>query len=253
MADTSFDLVVVIDVGNSGAKLGAVRGEDIAGPMRLPRADARAVRDLAGPMLKGKQAVIAVCGSDPGKVEGLAWEVTRLRLGKTVAVKHDHQGIPAPDVERPEQAGVDRRVQVFGAVHHAGEAAAVVSCGTAITVDVGNADGALIGGAILPGLGLGARALASGTARLPEVELAGDVSMPAKHTEEAIRAGLRLGAAGAVERLLEEAGVEEGTPVYVTGQDAAHLAPHLRRPVRTVPGLGLLGVALAIRAHPPIT
>lgn len=253
MTELNLDLVVVIDVGNSGAKIGAVRGEDIAGPMRLPRADARAVRDLAAPMLKGKNAVIAVCGSDPSKVEGLAWEVTRLRLGKTVAVTHAHQGIPAPHVERPEQAGVDRRVQVFGAVHHAGEAAAVVSCGTAITVDLGDAEGALRGGAILPGLGLGARALAAGTARLPEVELAGDVSMPARHTEEAIRAGLRLGAAGAVERLLEEAGVGAETPVYLTGQDAAHVAPHVRRPVRRVPGLGLLGVALAVRAHPPRT
>ena len=75
MADTPLDLVVVIDVGNSGAKIGAVRGDDVAGPMRLPRADARAVRDLAAPMLKGKQAVIAVCGSDPSKIEGLAWAV----------------------------------------------------------------------------------------------------------------------------------------------------------------------------------
>ncbi len=87
--------------------------------------------------------------------------------------------------------------------------------------------------------------------RLPDVQLAGEVGMPARHTEEAIRTGLRLGAAGAVERLLAEAGVEDSMPVYVMGQDAAHLTPHLRRAVRSLPGIGILGVALAVRAHPP--
>jgi type III pantothenate kinase len=241
----------VIDVGNSGAKVGAVRGQDVAGPVRLPRVDGRAVRDFAGPMLKGKDAVIAIAGSDPERVQGLLWDVSKLRLGTCVAVGGDHPGLPAPAVQEPERAGVDRRVQVLAAVHLAGEAAAVVSCGTALTVDVGDAGGALLGGAILPGLGMGAQALAAGTARLPRVDLAGPVAMPARETEQAIRAGLLIGGAGAVERLLERAGVAERMPVYVTGQDAAHLVPHLRRPVRPHPGLGILGVALAVRAHPP--
>ena len=75
--------------------------------------------------------------------------------------------------------------------------------------------------------------------------------MPAKDTEPAIRAGLVLGAAGAVERLLAASGVADETPVYLTGADAAHLEPHLQRPVRVHPGLGILGVALAVRARPP--
>lgn len=245
------ELIVVIDVGNSGAKIGAVRGDDVAGPMRLPRADARAVRDLAAPMLKGREAIIAISGSHPTKVKGLHWEVAKLRLGPTVSVLHDHAGIPAAQVDRPEAAGVDRRVQVLAAVHHAGEVAAVVSCGTAITVDIADGEGALLGGAILPGLGLGATALASGTARLPKIELAGPVTMPARDTEDALRAGLRLGAAGAIERLLLEAGVSAETPVYLTGQDAPHLQPHIGREMRSQPGLGILGVALAVRAAPP--
>jgi pantothenate kinase type III len=251
MARPSLDLVLVIDIGNSGAKLGAVRGQDVAGPVRLPRTDARAVRELAGPLLEGKEAVIAIAGSDPAKVDGLVWEVSKLRLGPCVAVGSDHRGIPSPDVERPERAGVDRRVQVLAATHLAGAAAAVICCGTALTVDVGDERGALRGGAILPGLGLGARALAEGTARLPRIDLAGEAGMPARDTERAIRTGLLLGAAGAAGHLLELAGVGPEDPVYLTGQDAPHLAPHLTRPARAHPGLGILGVALALRASPP--
>lgn len=245
---TDLDVVLVIDVGNSGAKIGAVRGDDVAGPVRLPRIDGRAVRDIAGPMLKGKDAVIAIAGSDPNRIDSLAWEVEKLRLGTLVKVGPDHKGIPTPDVAEPARAGVDRRVQVLAATHLAGEATAVVSCGTALTIDIGQADGALIGGAIAPGLGLGAKALAEGTARLPLVDLAGDASMPARDTEQAIRAGLLLGAAGAVERLLSAGGVAEDTPLYLTGADAPHLEPHLGRSVRVHPGLGILGVALAVRA-----
>ncbi len=245
------DIVLVIDVGNSGAKIGAVRGDDVAGPVRLPRVDGRAVRELAAPMLKGKEAVIAVAGSHPSRIEGLVWEVKKLRLGTVVAVGPDHKGIPAPSVDKPEQAGVDRRVQVLAATHLAGMATAVVSCGTALTVDIGDGDGALLGGAIAPGLGLGAKALAEGTARLPLIDLKGEAGMPARDTDSAIRAGLLLGAAGAVERLLAASHVDAATPIYLTGQDAPHLQPHLERTVRPHPGLGILGVALAVRAKPP--
>ncbi len=245
------DVILVVDVGNSGAKVGAVRGEDVAGPVRLPRIDARAVRDLAGPMLKGKAATIAIAGSDPTRIESLVWELSKLRLGAVTSVGPDHKGLPAPQVEHPTRAGVDRRAQVFAATRLGGQACAVISCGTALTVDIGDEHGALCGGAIAPGLGLGARALAEGTARLPLVDLKGAATMPAHDTEPAIRAGLLLGGAGAAERLLEEADLAQGTPVYLTGADALHLGPHLRRPVRAHPGLGILGVALAVRASPP--
>lgn len=245
------DIVLVIDIGNSGAKIGAVRGDDVAGPVRLPRVDGRAVREIAAPMLKGKEAVIAVSGSDPSRIEGLVWEVKKLRLGAVVPVGATHRGIPAADVDKPESAGVDRRVQVLAAAHLAGGAAAVISCGTALTVDVGDADGALLGGSIAPGLGLGAKALADATARLPLIDLKGSVGMPARDTEHAIRTGLLVGAAGAVEHLLAGAGVGDEVPVYLTGQDALHLQPHLTRTVRSHPGLGILGVALAVRASPP--
>jgi type III pantothenate kinase len=251
MPKPSLDLILVIDIGNSGAKVGAVRGTDVAGPVRLPRIDGRAVRDFAGPMLKGKEATIAIAGSDPGKIQGLLWEVSKLRLGHCVTVGPDHAGIPGPGVDEPERAGVDRRLQVLAAVTLAGEAAAVVCCGTAVTVDVGDADGALVGGAILPGLGLGAKALAEGTARLPRIDLAGEAGMPARDTDTAIRTGLLVGGAGAVEHLLATGGVAERTPVYLTGQDAPHLEAHLTRPVRSHPGLGVYGAALAVRAAPP--
>jgi type III pantothenate kinase len=242
-------LEIVIDVGNSGAKLGAVRGEDVSAPRRLPQADGRSVREHAKPLLEGAgagEASFVVFGSDPGKVKDLAWEIEKLRLGPVAVVDADHPGLPKARVEQPERAGVDRRVQVLGAVEVALAPVVVASCGTALTVDLADRDGALLGGAILPGLTLGMRALAAGTALLPVIDLKGLVEMPARNTETAIRTGVLLGAAGAVERLVDAFGREDAV-LFVTGQDAPLLTGNLRLKHRTHPGLGLLGAAVAVR------
>ncbi len=245
MADDS--LTIVIDVGNSGAKIGAVRGENVAGPRRLAEASGRGVRDAASPLLQeGREGRFVVFGSDPGKVKDLAWEVGKLRLGECVGVTAEHPGLPPARVENPERAGVDRRVQVLGAATLAHGPVVVISCGTALTVDVGDGEGALLGGAILPGLTLGMRALAAGTARLPVVRLlGGKVGMPARNTEDAICTGILLGFAGAVERLVEASGVGTGTSLYLTGNDAGLLEPRLTLPAKRHPGLGLVGAAVA--------
>lgn len=241
------DLVLVVDVGNSGAKIGAVKGEDVAGPVRLPRVDGQAVREFAAPMLRGQKAVIAVSGSDPAKIKDLAWEVGKLRLGECFAVTPDYGGLPPARVLQPERAGVDRRVQVLGAATLAGGPAIVVSCGTALTVDLSDADGALLGGSILPGISLGMKGLAAATAQLPVVDLKGNVEVPGRDTEGALRAGLLVGAAGAVERLVKDSSGGKDLAVFVTGSDAGLLSPHLRIPHRVNLGLGFYGVAVAVR------
>lgn len=242
-------LTVVLDVGNSGVKLGAVKGADVSGPRRLPKADGRTVREFATPLLEGRNGAFVLFGSDPGRVKDLAWEIGKLRLGEVTILGPDHAGIPAARVEHPERAGVDRRVQVLGASALAAGPAVVVSCGTALTVDMAEADGALLGGAILPGLTLGMRALAAATALLPVVNLQGTVDVPARDTETAIRTGVVLGAVGAVEHLVGRFGRRDAV-VFLTGSDAPLLAPRLGITHRTHPGLGLLGAAIAAGRGP---
>ena len=61
-----------------------------------------------------------------------------------------------------------------------------------------------VGGAILPGLSLQTRALASGTDALPQIAWNSGASLPTpgRNTTDAIRLGVLLGLAGAVERLV---------------------------------------------------
>ncbi len=74
-------------------------------------------------------------------------------------------------VERPDEVGADRLVNVLAAARLYGTPAVVMDLGTATTLECVAADGAYVGGAIAPGLELGMEALAARTAKLPRIEL----------------------------------------------------------------------------------
>ena len=152
------------------------------------------------------------------------------------------------EVDAPESVGVDRLLAALAAFRRAEGACIVVDAGTAVTVDAVSADGAFQGGAIFPGLGMIARALAEGTVLLPRVDLPSEAPLVGKNTREAISAGLVHGVTGAVAALVEGARKTVGreAAVLLTGGDAAFLAPHWPVVLReVVPNLVLEGLVMA--------
>ena len=86
--------------------------------------------------------------------------------------------------------GVDRALAVWGAGEIWGWPVLVIDAGTALTFTGADQNHRLVGGAILPGLGLQVRSLAEATAGLPLIELSD--SLPTRwaiSTAEAIRSG----------------------------------------------------------------
>jgi type III pantothenate kinase len=129
----------------------------------------------------------------------------------------------------PAQVGRDRLFGARAAIEIAGGDALVVAVGTALTVDAVRADRTFLGGAIAPGPELLARALATGTARLPLVEPRAGALALGVDTEGALRAGIAVGLRGAarelVERLIAEAGLPKATVVVTGGARAFVLDP----------------------------
>jgi type III pantothenate kinase len=87
--------------------------------------------------------------------------------------------------------GIDRALALYGAIKNYGCPCLVVDAGTALTFTGANERGQLVGGAILPGLKLQLKSLASQTAALPEVKLSTKLPQRwAKETSEAIESGI---------------------------------------------------------------
>src|SRR5258708_31744834 len=75
-------------------------------------------------------------------------------------------------VDNPWEAGTDRVMSVLAAHALYGGPAIVIQFGTATSFDCVSAEGDFLGGAIAPGLGISAEALARPASRLYQVDLA---------------------------------------------------------------------------------
>ncbi len=146
------------------------------------------------------------------------------------------------------QLGCDRFAAAIGA--HAllpGQALIVANCGTATTIDAVTADGAFLGGMILPGLGLMATSLARNTAQLPQIAQGGKLpSGFADNTDDAILSGLLAAQAGAIERACALHGAQA---CLISGGAAHYIAPALGTdvPYRLVDNIVLTGLHAAAR------
>ncbi len=104
----------------------------------------------------------------------------------------------------------------------------IVDMGTATTVSAVDKNGAFVGVAILPGVGISLEALASKTSLLPLVDMTAPKSAICKNTTDCIRSGLLYGAAGAVDgmidRFLSELG-DNTASIVSTGGFASTITP----------------------------
>ncbi len=99
--------------------------------------------------------------------------------------------------------GADRVANCVALAHYFPLPGIVVDFGTAITVEIVDADRIFRGGAIAPGRVLMRRALHGGTAQLPEIPLSSNFpALPGANTAEAIALGVDGGAIGMVRELL---------------------------------------------------
>ena len=154
-------------------------------------------------------------------------------------------------LERPDMVGIDRLVDAVAVnrLRNSGAPAAIVDVGSAITVDLVSRDGAFLGGSILPGLAMSARAMHEFTDLLPLIETADLYEPPpalGTCTEEAMRSGLFWGAVGAIRQLIEELGrPATQTQVFLTGGAGVAVAQLLGPNALYVPHLTLAGIALS--------
>lgn len=241
--------ILVIDAGNTRIKLALIEGDRLAQTFDIDTDSFRSV-PLAGILterFKQRPDAAIVASVVRGAAEVLRDAVNEAYGIELVVARPDmpigvRVGVPSPD-----GVGIDRLLTAGETFSSYKSALVVISCGTAITLDVVSTDGVYLGGTISPGLRTAAWALSARTSLLPEVELHGvGVSNVPDSTIPAIQVGVTVGAAGAIDRLVRElarmAGIESYR-VILTGGDSRRIGPFLECDHRIEDDLVLKGLA----------
>lgn len=250
---------VVVDIGNSRVKWGLCRDGRVAERVSLAADDStdwdRAAADW-GVGNPGERWVVA--SVHPTRRDRFLGWLAKHRA--TVVTIADPLAVPVPmKVDEPTKVGMDRLMNALAATRRAGPGVPTITAdiGTAITLDLTDATGAFVGGAIMPGPRLMAAALHDYTAALPLVDISpvlGGLPFGA-NTVDAIRAGIAALTVGGIREAIEDYAPRLGGDphVFVTGggrEYASRLAELLRFPVTVDPHLTLDGVRLAAEALP---
>jgi type III pantothenate kinase len=243
--------ILACDVGNSAIHLAHVCGEEVSDVTALRMGElgelGEALRTLWQDMPEPKKLVAAsVAPAGLKALEAAALEA----LGQQVTVIGRELELPMEtDLPSPESTGVDRLCAAAAAFDRLGKACVIADFGTAITVDCVNDEGVFLGGAILPGLEMSAKALHQQTARLPEVDIRRPDWVFGRSTADAIAGGIVHGARGALRELVEAYATALGSwpLVIATGGSAKLVVEDVGESdliQAIVPDLALRGVAI---------
>ncbi|MDO8282500.1 MAG: type III pantothenate kinase [Thermodesulfovibrionia bacterium] len=147
-------------------------------------------------------------------------------------------------IKNPESVGSDRLANAAAANRFYKGHKIIVDFGTATTFSVVTEEGGFRGGVIMPGIDISAKALASNTSKLPEIDIKAPEKILGDNTTDAILSGIIIGHAGAVDRIIEDIEKETGLDytVIVTGGRADMMAPYIRSKNNIDPDLAFKGL-----------
>lgn len=212
-------MLLVLDVGNTNTVMGIYSEGSLIGHWRLT--SKKQTIDEVGFMIQGLLQASSICREDiTGAVyasvvpslDEMFMEGVRQYIGiPCLKVKHTLDTGLTIKVKNPAGIGADRLLNAVAGIEKYGTPLIVVDLGTAITLDVIDAEGSYIGGTISPGMELGMESLFSRTAKLPQIALEAPENYIGADTTEAIQSGIVYGCVGMVDTLIENIFRELGT------------------------------------------
>jgi type III pantothenate kinase len=262
-------VLVTVDIGNTQTAAAVFEGERIVDHWRITTSRSATADELAVQL----RLLLELADLDRSAVDDVAISsvVPQLVRPWRGAVRRNFPQVEplfvGPGVrtgisirtDNPHEVGADRVVNAVAAWERYRRACVVVDMGTATTFDAVGRDGAYLGGAIAPGLGISVEALVQRAARLAQVELVVPTRAIGTNTVTSMQSGVLLGAIAQVDGMLErfrlelvdagEAEVPSAVPTIATGGLAARIAPHARMLDDVEPLLTLQGLRIIAERH----
>ncbi len=252
-------MILCLDIGNSNIFGGLFLDQKLILQFRYP-STSNCTSDQIGIFLKN---VIRENGQDPNQIKHVAicsvvptldysirsgivkyldQEPFYLKVGVKTGLKIANKN--------PNEVGADRIANAVAAVEQfPGKNLIVIDLGTATTFDLISADKAYIGGAIIPGLQIAAKALNQYTAQLPPVNIIKPTQSIGQTTASNIQIGLYYAHLGALRTLTEKFSSEvfkNDTPIIMGTGGFSYLFEDENIFNVTIPDLVLQGLRLTL-------
>jgi len=227
---------LVIDYGNSAAKVGIFDHQNLMEKHTLPSAE------KLQQFLKNSVAENIVISS--------VKEDADLISSWAIHAHHKfilHHQLPLPVTNlyaTPATLGVDRLAGVCGAQQiFPMQPCLVIDAGTCITYDFLDKDGNYHGGGISPGLTMRFQAVHTFTAKLPLVSAKQQVPLIGNSTESCIQSGVVNGLIAEIDGIIKQYSNKfEGLRVILCGGDALFFENQLKASIFASPELVLIGL-----------
>ena len=253
-------MILTVDIGNTNIVLGGFSDNELKFVARMAT-DASKTKDEYAAKIR---SILTLYNIEKAEVKGaiISSVVPPLNIAGKQAVEQVYNVKPiivGPGIKTginlicddPATIGADLICACVGAHYLYGSPALVIDMGTATKIMILNSDGAFCGVSIIPGVYIGLKALASGTAQLPQISLEAPASVIGRNTVDCMRSGVVFGNAsmidGMIDRFNEESGINLKT--IATGGLAETIIPHCKHEITLDKDLVLKGLNILYKKN----
>lgn len=253
-------MILAVDIGNTYIVVGCIRGEEIVFVERLHTDTKKSELEYAISI----KTVLEIYGIDRKELDGAILSsvvppLTSVMRRAAEKVTGREVLVVGPGVktgldiriDNPAQLGPDLVVGAVAAIEEYPCPLVVVDLGTATTFTVVNEKKQVMGGMIMPGVGVALDSLINRTSQLPKISLDPPKKFIGSNTVDCMKSGVLYGNAACVDGMIGRIEEELGQKVSVvaTGGMAKYIAPHCRRKLQLDDALLLKGLKLIYRRN----
>lgn len=235
-------MILAIDIGNTNIVIGCIEERHIVLKERVYTdekqtpveyaVNLKILLDLYG--IDVKQLTGAILSSSVPPVTATVCEAVEKLIHKKALVVGPgiRTGLDIK-IDDPAQLGPDLVVGAVAGIAEYGAPLIIVDMGTATTIMVVNAQKQVIGGMIMPGVGVSLEGLSLRTSHLPKISVEPPKKLIGSNTVDCMKSGILYGSAacidGVIERIREELNMK--LPVVATGRMAGSIIPCCREKI----------------------
>ena len=253
-------MILAIDVGNTNIEVGCIQGDDILFVERIHTDGTKSELEYAISIktvlelykIERKALDGGIISSVVPPLTGVIRRAAEKVTGRDILVVGPgvKTGLDIR-IDNPAQLGTGLVVGAVAGIEEYPCPLVIIDMGTATTFTVVNEKKQVMGGMIMPGVGVALDSLISRTSQLPKISLVPPKKLIGSNTVDCMKSGVLYGNAACMDGMIGRIEKELGQKVYAvaTGGMAKYIVPYCSTPIQMDDALILKGLKLIYRRN----